>query len=226
MENNESGPLGKLIRAFILIVCFVFLIAMVFVIQPQDLSDIEGYQASEAVDSRDLDEVLKKAIEGNYSVAISEGEINEMLKQKLACKQGGALSSMVSLKSVLVRLKEDVGEVIVVREVFGRELTTSMYLQVEQVESEKGISTKVHLHGGSIHKIAPSTHRGGQFGKLTIPQGFLLVVMPDFKKIAKALSPEIDSGFGRMAKFKIGDKRLTLDPRRPTRAAEETPGSF
>jgi hypothetical protein len=116
-----------------------------------------------------------------------------------------------------VRLRAGVAEVIIERDVAGYPLTTSMFLQVEQTESAEGISTQIHLHGGGFHELAPIPARGGRFGQLTVPQGFLIMVMPDFRKIADLFETEIDLGFQRMARIKIEDKRLVLDPKEPTR---------
>jgi hypothetical protein len=88
---------------------------------------------------------------------------------------------------------------------------------VEQTESAEGISTQIHLHGGGFHEMVPIPARGGRFGQLTVPQGFLIMVMPDFRKIADLFETELDLGFQRMARIKIEDKRLVLDPKEPTR---------
>lgn len=216
-EISEKMSLtGKLFRLLILVVCSGIMFVVYLIMQPQKLSDIDGHDSSEAP-SRNLQEVLTKAVEGNYSVTLSEEEINRMLQSELVANQKGALSSDASIKKVLVRLKQDLAEIIIVREVFGRDITVSMYLQIEQNEDEDGISTKIHLHRGEFEKKSPLPNIGGRFGKFSIPQGFLRAVYPDYAKIADVLAPEIDLGFQQMARFEIQDKRVILDPRRPTR---------
>jgi hypothetical protein len=125
-----------------------------------------------------------------------------------------------------VRLRAGVAEVVIERDIAGYPLTTSMFLQVEQTESATGISTRIHLHGGGFHEMMPIPTRGGRFGQLTVPQGFLIMVMPDFVKIAELFETEIDLGFQRMARIKIEDKRLTLDPKQPTRTERAGEQSF
>jgi len=170
--------------------------------------------------------VLTKAIEGDYSVQLSETELNHWLARELELKQGGELAEWVTLKRVCVRLREGVAEVIIERDVAGYPLTTSMFLQVEQTETAKGLSTQIHLHGGGFHEIVPVPTRGGRFGQLTVPQGFLIMVMPDFRKIAGLFETEIDLGFQSMSRIRIEDKRLMLDPRKPTRSGDADERTF
>lgn len=217
LEFNEKMTLNaKLFRLLILVVCFGFISAIYMIFQPQDLSDIDGYKSA-STSPRNIQEVLTKAVEGNYSVTLTEADINQMFQNELVTKQGGMLSSDASIKRVLVRLKENLAEVIIQRDVFGQELTISMYIQIQQTEDRDGITTKVHLHDGDIEKKSILPNVGGRFGKLRVPQGFLKAVVPDYVKLANALSTEIDLGFDKMARFKIEEDRVTLDPRKPTR---------
>jgi hypothetical protein len=122
------------------------------------------------------------------------------------------LSSDASIKRVLVRLKKDIAEVIILREVFGHNITVSMYIQLKQSKDEQGIATDIFLHGGDINDSSAMPKIGGRFGKLSIPQGFLRAVFSDYTKIADTLAPEIDLGIKRMSKFEIQNKRVVLDP--------------
>lgn len=214
--SEKMSFTGKLFRLLILVLCSAIFWVIYLIFQPQDLSDIDGYKSSDG-NSRNLQEVLTRAVEGNYSVTLTEAEINHMLQTELVAEQDGMLSSDASIKRVLVRLKKDLAEIILVRELFGREITVSMYLQIEQTEDKDGISTEIHLHRGEFEKKSPLPNIGGRFGKFSIPQGFLRSVFPDYLKIADVLQPEIDLGFQKMARFEIQDKRVVLDPRKPTR---------
>ncbi len=216
MHAAKTSAGGKFFRLVIFLMCVGIVWAIYMMLQPQSLVDIDGHDLSGG-SPRKLQEVLSKAIEGNYSVTVTESEINHLLGNELVAKQGGLLEGKASVKRVLVRLKKDLAEVIVVREVFGYEMTVSMYLQIQQTEDKNGIKTKIHLHGGNYEKRSVVPYIGGRFGKLSVPQGFLNAVVPDYIKIARAMEPEIDLGFQKMARFEIQDKRLILDPRRPTR---------
>lgn len=228
-DKPKKGCLGKLFGLLIFFVIIGLGVAVYFITLPQDLSDIEGYapSASTAVSPpRDMETVLTKSIEGDYSVTLSEKELNDWLGRELKLKQGGELGKWVSIKRVWVRLRENVAEIIMVREIEGKEFTTSMFLQVEQTESNTGITTQIHLHGGGFHELIPVPTRGGRFGQLTVPRGFLIMVMPDFQKIAALFDTEIDLGFQRMARIRIENKRLVLDPKQPARSANKNETSF
>jgi hypothetical protein len=228
-KKNSGGCLGKLVGLFVLALIAGLGAALYYVSLPQDLSDIGGATPSltkPASPPRDMRAVLSKSIEGAYSVQISETELNQWLARELKLKQGGELAQWVTLKRVCVRLREGVAEVIIERDIAGHPLTISMFLQVEQTETATGISTRIHLHGGGFHEMVPIPSRGGRFGQLTVPQGFLIMVMPDFRKIAELFETEIDLGFQRMARIKIEDKRLMLDPNQPTRTEKAGEQSF
>lgn len=222
-KKTKGGCLGKLFGLFVFLVIIGLGAALFFISQPQDLSDLGGnapVSTAPVSPPRDMEAVLAKSIEGNYSVLLSEKEINDWLGRELILRQDGELAEWVKLKRVWVRLREGVAELIIEREVAGKAFTTSMFMKVEQVESGKGISTKIHLHGGGFHDSLTHPVRGGRFGKLTVPQGFLILVMPEFRKLAALFETEIDLGFQQMARIKIKDKQLELDPKKPTRAAD------
>lgn len=228
-EKKKSGCFGKLLGLLILVIIAGLAAAGYFISKPQDLTDISGYEENSgkpASPPRDLMTVLRKSIEGNYSVTITEKEINEMLATKLKIEQGGLLAEWVEIKSVWVRLEEGVAEVIVERDIEGYPLTTSMFFQIEQNEDQKGITTEVHFHGGRYHEFLPTPKRGGNYGQLTVPQGFLLMVMPEFKEMAQVFDEEIELGFRRMARVKIEDGRLILDPNMPSQEAGSDGNSF
>jgi hypothetical protein len=219
--RKKGGCLGKLMGLLVLGVIAGLGAALYYISLPQDLSDIGGYapiSTTPASPPRDMRAVLEKSLEGEYSVTLSETELNHWLARELALKQGGELAEWVKLNRVWVRLREGVAEVIIERDVAGYPLTTSMFLQVEQTETAQGVSTQIHLHGGGFHEMAPRPTRGGRFGQLTVPQGFLIMVMPDFQKLAEVFETEIDLGFQRMTRIRIEDKRLMLDPKKPTRS--------
>ena len=228
-EKPKGGCLGKLAGLVVFLVIVGLGLAIYFASQPQDLSDLGGESPADlakAGPTRDMAAVLRKSIEGDYSVTLSEKDINQWLAEELTLAQGGELAEWVSLKSVRVRLMDGVAELIVEREIEGMPFTTSMFIQVEQTETQKGITTQIHLHGGGFHKSVPFPKKGGRIGKLMVPQGFLLMVMPEFQKIAALFEEEIDLGFQRMARIKIEEDRLVLDPTQPTRKAGKDDQTF
>jgi len=215
-SENPRRRRGCLSRIGTLIL-FVSAVALGYALyqmsQPQDLTDIGGYRSTTPVPERDMKAVLKNSIDRGYPLTISEEELNDWLGRSLQLKQGGALAGNVDFKRVWIRLEKDVAEVIMEREVFGKPMTVSMFLQVEKSQTDRALNTMLHLHGGPFHPDVPSITRGGRFGKLEIPQGFLVLVMPSFQKLAKLFPEEINMGIEEMSRISIEDGRLILDPK-------------
>lgn len=191
--------------------------AVIQTFRAQDLSDIGGYNLPDtAPKPRDLKLVLKNSIDRDYPLTLSEIEINAWLAATLVPKQGGGMSDNVTLKRVWVRLEDGRAEVIMEREIGGMPFTVSMYFQVERVEGPEGVTTEIEMHGGRFLKDYAQPTIGGRFGRLTVPQGFLLLVMPSYKKLAEQFTEEIDLAFSDMSKIRFEKGALQLDPRQTT----------
>jgi hypothetical protein len=200
--------------------------ALFFVTQPQDLADIGGYNRTGGATPRDLKAVLANALQRGYSVTLSETEVNQWLGQTLSAKQRGLFAGNVSLDRVWVRLTDGVAEVIMERTVMGRPLTTSMFVKIEQFQGPRGVQTEVQRHGGPYHGDFPRPLRGGRFGKLVVPQGFLILVMPEYGRLAELYREEIRLAFEEMARISIEPKRLVLHSREPADVSMDGLGSF
>lgn len=198
---------------FLLLVAGGLAMGLYFVAQPQDLTDIAG-QNPQAV-GRDLTVVLRNSAKRNIPVTIQEKELNEWLARKVRGSQSGPLAERLQFERVLVRLREGMAEVIMERKIAGRPFTVSMFLQVRQVESEDGAKTDLLRHGGPYHPAMTRPDRGGRFGRLVVPQGFLILILPAYEKFAAVLGEEIDLGFHEMMRISIKDGRLELDPGGP-----------
>lgn len=224
--KSGGGCLGKLL-VLILLAGFAGLAAAVlFIVQPQDLTDIAGYgPAAKTAPVRDLKAVLQSSIDRGHAVTLTENEINHWLKRTLVAKQGGVFAGQMSLERVWVRLEEGHAEIVMERAVMGQPFTVSMFLRVEQLQGLKGVETKVHLEGGPYHESLPRPPRGGRFGKLVVPQGFLLLVKPSYEKLAAAFEDEIGV-IEQMSRIKIEKGRLILDPREPSNDPPGLPQTF
>lgn len=225
--KSGGGCLGKLMFLFFLTMGGGLGAALFFIAQPQDMSDIGGYSpTARATPVRDMKAVLKNSLDRGYPVTLTETEINQWLGRTLVAKQAGLLANQVTLDRVWVRLEEGQAEVIMERRIMGRPVTVSMFVQLEQFQGAKGLRTEVLMHGGPYHTSLPHPMRGGRFGKLVVPQGFLLLVMPSYRKLAAAFPQEIHLAFEEMARIKIGDNRLELNPREPSGGAGAMPRTF
>ena len=214
--SSGGGCFSKLLFLILLAAAAGLGSAVFFVIQPQDLTDLGGYgPAMKTAPEREMKVVLKNAIDRGYPVTLTEAEINQWLARTLVTKQGGLFEGKFTLDRVWVRLEDGRAEVIMARSLLGKPFTVSMYLQAERMEGAKGTRTEIRLHGGPYHKDFPDPPQGGRFGKLVVPQGFLLLVMPAYEKLAALFPGEIELGFRDMARIKFEKGRLVLDPREP-----------
>ncbi len=211
-----GGCFSKLVVLILLVAAGGLGMAIYNALQPQDLSDLKSpAPAANPVPDRDVKVVLKNAIDRGFPVTLQEAEINQWLARTLVAKQGGLLAEKVTFDRVWVRLEEGIAEVIMERQLMGKPFTVSMYVQIERLESQQGVFTEIHPHGGPYHPDFPHPPRGGRFGKLVVPQGFILLVLPAFEKLAAQFPAEIELGLREMSRITLEKGRIVLDPREP-----------
>ena len=224
--KSGGGCLGKLLFLILLVAACGLGAAGYFIALPQDLSDVGGYGPNaQAPAGRDMAAVLKNSIDRGYPVTLTEIEINQWLGRTLVAKQGGLLADQVKFDRVWVRLLDGVAEIVMVRSVMGQPFTVSMFVKIEQTQGLKGVGTEVQLHGGPFLESLPRPQRGGRFGQLVVPQGFLLLVLPSYQKLAELFAGEIHL-VEEMARIRIEKNRLVLDPREPSGDAAGLPQTF
>ena len=223
-KPRSPGCLSRLFSLFLLLAAVGLFVALFYAVQPQDLSDIKGYGAS--TPPRDLTLALRNSQERGYPLTISEGDLNAWLGHTLAAKQGGLLADQVKLKGVAIRLEKDRAEVILERTIFGKPFTSSMYLRIEKMETTSGRETLVHRDGGEFIKDQPKLKKGGRIGRLVVPQGVLVLLLPSFGDLKTQFSEEIELALERMARVTIEDGKLELDPREPGEDNAILPGTF
>lgn len=225
-EKPKGGCVGRLAVLFVLVVVSGLGVAMWFMAQPQELDDIQGRSLLAAAGARDLGAVLRNSVEKGYPVTIDEREINAFIKRTLKMEQSGYLAKWVKMEGVAVRLRGSVAEVVLERSIAGRPFTVSMFLQLEVVEAADGRITKyVHRHGGPYHEMLPLPRRGGRFGKLVVPQGFLVLIWPSMESLAKVYEGELKFAGEEMTRMKIEDGKLSFDPRANIRTVPLPGGS-
>lgn len=225
--KSGGGCLGKLVMLILLGGVLGLGSAMFFIVQPQDLTDIGGYGPSaKGNPAREMKVVLKNSVDRGYPVTLTELEINQWLGRTLETKQGGLLAGQASLDRVWVRLLDGYAEVVMERKILGQPFTVSMFLRVEQLQGPRGVMTQIHMDGGPYHANVPKPPKGGRFGKLVVPQGFLLLVKPAYEKLVPVLQEEITLGFEEMARIKIEKNRLVLNPRDPSSDPMGLPQTF
>lgn len=211
-KEPGKGCMGRIGLLFLIALFAGVIAAGYFVFWAQDLKEISGYRAGEEEPARDLAVVMKKSLEHGHSLALTESEINRWLSRTLSAKQGGLAAQWVSLDGVWVRLMNGYAEIILERTLFGQSFTVSLFVSVETTEQGGRIHKQVHLHSGPYHESVPRPVRGGRFGRLIVPQGFLLFVMPSFRALAAEFENEIKLGIEEMSSVKFEERRLILHP--------------
>lgn len=228
----RGSCLGKLVSLFTFAGVAGLGVAVWFIFQPQDMSDLKGTGVSSSgTKARDLRQVLKNAVNQSFPLSLTEEEINLYLKDTLEAKQAGLLEPFVTITSARVRLEKERAEVIIVRSVMGRPFTTSMYFRIEQlVELNDRSVTNVIRDGGTYFPqmpdspIAQKLMKGGRFGQLVVPQGFSLLVLPSFEKLAGVYKTELSSAFEEMSRITVEEGKLVLDPRPDGAGGSALPG--
>ena len=105
------------------------------------------------------------------------------------------------------------------RSFLGLKSTLSMYFQVLVDAGDVSSSKEVLLHGGPIVKFFPALKRGGRFGMLTVPQGYLYLVKPAFFQLGEVYEEELEMAFRRMHDIRVEDGQVVFIPKPPTHMA-------
>lgn len=215
-EVNQRGCVSRLMVLVLLLASVGLGFALYQMAQPRNLSDIDGYrEETRDVLRRDFKLLMNRSLERSYPVTFTEREINTWLAAVVATKQGGLLAGEVTLDGAWVRLEDGRAEVILERTIKGHPFSVSMFLQVIETEDQNGVHTEVKMNGGPFHPFVPFPVIGGYIGSLPVPQGFLLLVLPSFRKLAEVCDDELDLLYEKMTHIKIEKGRITLDPRQP-----------
>lgn len=218
--KSGGGCLRRLLTGVSLIGMLLLGVAVFFITRPQDLSDLKGRGGSaDGSAVRDLRAVLRNALERNYPVTITEEELNQYLRQTIEARQGGLLGDHAEIGGVSVRLQDGFAEVITERTVAGHPLTLSIYVRepTREIDVKGGQNSSAALDGGayfpSVPKLEERLRKGGRFGQLVVPQGFVPLVLPAFEKLARVYADELHVGFSEMPRTRIEKGKLVLDPR-------------
>lgn len=218
-DDSPSKPRGSCFGKLVSFLTFAGVAAMGaavwFMWQPQDLADVKGAGPTPSGKrAPDLMTAMKNSLKGGYAMTINEEDLNLYLKQVLVTRQDGFLSKYVTLDGVCVRLEEERAEVILQRRVFGRPMTTSMYIQfIHNIALDGKIEREIAPHGGLYHKDLPyPLYKGGRFGKVEVPQGFLYLIKPTIDQLGVALKPEFSEGLEGMGRITLQKGKLLLNP--------------
>ena len=220
-EKPKRGCVPQLFFAISGFASVLMAVALVFMVVPQDIWSIDGYgEGAQNREARDLTAVLRESVDRGHQVTISEDELNRWIGQTLKMKQKGLLGPFVKVNGLGIHLREDEAEIVIERSFLGLKTTHSMFVQVKVEADEVSSSKEAVLHGGPIADFFPALKRGGRFGRLTVPQGYLYLVKPTFFQLGEVYKEEINLAFRKMHDIKVEEGQLVLTPRKAMMAPD------
>ena len=193
-EEQETPGSGSLFRklwmlsnfwAMMALLLFVtFIITMIVITvrmwQPQDLSDIEGY--NDTIPSRNLERLICRKAPLREVIVIPEADINRYLRDTCRIRQDGFFSIFSQGHGIAFRFHDGYAELIIDR-VFGHDShqTTAVNISFTREVTDEQPKLNVALRGGS--PIFGTIHRGGRIGKLAIPQRHITILQPALESL-------------------------------------------
>lgn len=221
-EKEEPKKKGGCLRTVLMLALLLLAVLGICAYQtfePQDLGDIDGRRedvSAVPAPGRDLGKVLESALKGGHSATLTEREINHYLINTLKFRQEGAFKDHLELKGVWVRLTDDQAEVIIEREFKGgRRHTVSMFIQVEQGETEEGGLKSSVSYQSADPPILGFFRWGGRLGRVKVFQGYLIMVMGGFDSLSLAYGDELAllrQMFKEMTRVVIKEGEIILTP--------------
>ena len=221
-KPRKRGCIAQLFFALSAFSSLLLAFALTIMVLPQDTWNIQGYgQGAQNQEARDLTAVLKESVERGHQITITEEELNRWIGQTLKLKQKGLLGGVVKVNGLGIRLMEGEAEIVIERSFVGLKSTLSMLIQVRVESDETRSSKEVVLHGGPMTRFFPPLKRGGRFGRLSVPQGYLYLVKPTFFQLGDLYQEELEMAFRKMHDIRLEEGKIVLTPRQ----AVHTPDS-
>lgn len=225
-RDRSSGCLGTIAKGFLFLTTTGFAVACAFALWPQDIAAIEGSDPALSVaPQKNFKAVLRGSLDRGHEVSFTEEELNGYLARTFEGKHTGALGGKATVEGPWIRLEEGYAEIILGYRVAGHRLTVSTFVQIEQTEQPAGpTKTDIVLHGGP-YLTDTYPNRGGRFGRLVVPQGFLLLVKPAFESLAQVCEEEV-ALISDIARIRIEENRVVFSPHPPDHLLPGAGASF
>jgi hypothetical protein len=182
---------GKALKRLFILIAFLMVaglgMGVYLSFQPQDLTTISGYSPDDrSARATDVPAMIRLAAKNRQPIVLSEKQVNE----------GGR------------------AEFIIERKVHNIIHTSSMFLRFQRRKKEDdSFTTTVRKDGGNF---LSTILIGGRFGKLKIPQGFLLFTQDAYANLGALFEEEfqmieqniIKEGAGRIV---FEEKKMRID---------------
>ncbi|MDE0859957.1 MAG: hypothetical protein OSA93_07340 [Akkermansiaceae bacterium] len=213
---------GKALKRLFILIAFLMVaglgMGVYLSFQPQDLTTISGYSPDDRSErATDVPAMIRLAAKNRQPIVLSEKQVNSWLAENLKVRQEGNFAKETELKGVWIRFDEAEGgraEFIIERKVRNITHTSSMFLRFQRRKKEDdSFTTTVRKDGGSF---LGTVLIGGRFGKLKIPQGFLLFTQDAYANLGALFEEEfqmieqniIKEGAGRIV---FEEKKMRID---------------
>lgn len=190
---------------------------------PQDTSRLPGFRMKE--NAPDIPKILKQAINRDASVSFSEDDLNRYLASSSQPQQHGAMAIFATNPAIGIRLhggkprmdgsmSDGYMEIIIERYTgVDTRQTISLFLTpIQSIDPHNYMAVQTRFEFYNDDMLPGGIHAGGTIGALSVPQGYMIFLLPAFENLLQAYAPLIhlleESGMG----IHIGDGRLDLTP--------------
>jgi len=181
-------------HAFNLSLIFGIVWIHILILSPEALEDIKGRKLHNKAPKDLLDQVVA-AIDSGNSFECSEEALNQYLGSIINAKESEKIGQFIEFKGLFVRLLEDELDLVFVREIFGKIVTSSVRFAMSSTDS--GIEIKV---------------KAGRYGMLQVPGGFMNLMRSSIMRVGNVLEAE-KKILSRPLSVKLRDGWIRLDPR-------------
>lgn len=181
-------------HAFNLSLIFGIVWIHILILSPEALEDIKGRKLHNKAPKDLLDQVVA-AIDSGNSFECSEEALNQYVGSIINAKESEKIGQFIEFKGLFVRLLEDELDLVFVREIFGKIVTSSVRFAMSSTDS--GIEIKV---------------KAGRYGMLQVPGGFMNLMRSSIMRVGNVLEAE-KKILSRPLSVKLRDGWIRLDPR-------------
>lgn len=191
--------------------------------RPQEMESLPGFRQKE--NAPDIPKIIKQAISRDASVSFSEEDLNRYLASSVHPRQHGAMAIFATNPAVGIRLHggreqadgtmgEGCMEIIIERYTgIDSRQTISLFLTpFQSIDPHNYMAVQTRFEFYNDETLPGGIHVGGTIGKLAVPQGYMIFLLPAFENLLQAYLPLVhmieESGMG----IHISDGRLDLTP--------------
>lgn len=165
----------------------------------EDLSDLQGREASESSSVHNLESRLRICLNrGNEPLQLDEADLNRFLHSRLQVRQGGLFAGRVEVSGIWVRLVDRGMEVIVERQAFGRPHTVAL----------------LYRDHGDRWTL------GARIGRQEVPAAAARLILPTFFELQQELEPEL-ALVRQMERVTFRQGQVEFQPRRDEAATTQ-----